>query len=54
MVINEVTGVLAMDQLLPFLFALVTLLVVVRIAFDPGRLERDRHVRNTDLSRPRA
>ena len=43
-----------MDQLIPFLFAVLTLLVVVRIAFDPTCLERDRHVRNTDLSRPRA
>ena len=43
-----------MDQLIPFLFAVTTLLVVVRIAFDPACMERDRHVRNTDLRRPRA
>ena len=41
-----------MDQLIPFGFALTTLVVLFRIMFSPACLERDRHIANSDLGRP--
>ena len=43
-----------MDQLLPFLFTLLVLIVVLQVALVAGSADLDRCIRNTDLSRPRA
>jgi len=43
-----------MDQILPLLFAILSLIVVLQIAFSSTCGERDRRIRNTDLRRPTA